>query len=94
MDEWLFLTKLPWGMRPSGRGGSHSNCLIGDLTITHMHHTAGADTGFLKTGVYSSHPRYEKRASGPRGGGGGGGGTGTGENSMLQALYPPPYGKW
>ena len=35
-----------------------------------MHHTAGADTGFSKRGVYRSDPRYAKR--GGEGGGGGG----------------------
>ena len=64
MDEWQFLTKLPWGTQPSGRGGQI--WVIGDLKITCMHHTAGAHTGFLKRRVYRLDPLYEKRGVGGR----------------------------
>ena len=43
-----------------------------------MHHTAGADTGFSKRGVYMSDPQYAKQG-------------GEGGNCTLQALYPPLY---
>ena len=56
------------------RGGGRF-WLTGDLTITYVHHTAGADTGFSKRTVYRSDPQYEKRICiRPQGGGGGRGG--------------------
>ena len=87
MDEWLFLTKLSWGpgTRRGEGGGGGRIWLIGDLTITFIHHTAGGIQDFRKGG-FTGQTRDTKSG----GGGGGGGHTHQAQGGGVVVQTPPP----